>query len=125
MLHQQRSVMHPQKISWGQPAQSSQVFFFFSMSNFVHDHSTTRFSLLMNTKYLKPCSVSKSSISRICLALKGFVREFLLSHNNPCFQCYLAITNFLVSHTCEIRFYDVIGQNTVHMYSYAKILKHG
>ena len=25
-----------------------------------------------------------------------------LSHNNPCFQCNIAITNFLVSPTCEI-----------------------
>ena len=50
-----------------------------------------------------------------------------LSHNNPCFQCTcsIAITNFLVSHTCEIRFHDVIGQSTLYMYSYAKILKHG
>ena len=31
--------------------------------------------------------------------------EYLfLSHNNPCFQCTIAITNFLVSHTCKIRF---------------------
>ena len=36
-----------------------------------------------------------------------------------------AITNFLVSYTCEIRFHDVIGQSTVPMYSSAKILKHG
>ena len=48
-----------------------------------------------------------------------------LSHNNPCFQCKIAITNFLVSNTCEIRFHDVICQSTVSMYSYAKILKHG
>ena len=40
-----------------------------------------------------------------------------LSHDNPCFQCRIAITNFLVSHTCDIRFHDVIGQSTVHMYS--------
>ena len=46
-----------------------------------------------------------------------------LSHNNPCFQCNIAITNFLVSQTCKIRFYDVIGQSTVRMYSYAKIKK--
>ena len=48
-----------------------------------------------------------------------------LYHNKPCFQCNIAITNFLVSNTCEIRFHDVIGQSTVSMYSYAKILKHG
>ena len=47
-----------------------------------------------------------------------------LSHNNPCFQCNIASTNFLVSHTCEIRFYDDIDRSTVHVYivtsSYAK-----
>ena len=50
-------------------------------------------------------------------------RNQILSHNNPCFQCNIAITNFLVSNTCEIRFHDVKGQSTVPMYSYAKILK--
>ena len=49
----------------------------------------------------------------------------ILSHNNPCFQCNIAITNFLVCNTCEIRFHDVICQSTVPMYSYAKLLKHG
>ena len=42
-----------------------------------------------------------------------------------CFPCNIAVTNFLVSNTCEIRFHDVIGQSTVFMYFYAKILKHG
>ena len=37
--------------------------------------------------------------------------------NNPCFSCNIAITNFLVSHTCKIRFHDVIGQNTVPMFT--------
>ena len=32
----------------------------------------------------------------------------ILSHNNPCFQCNKAVTNFLVSYTCEIRCNDVI-----------------
>ena len=53
------------------------------------------------------------------------VKHMHLSHNSPCFQCNIAITNFLVSNTCEIRFHDVIGQSTVPMYSYAKIPKHG
>ena len=39
--------------------------------------------------------------------------------------CNIAITNFRVLHMCEIRFHDVIGQSTVHMHSYAKLLKHG
>ena len=47
----------------------------------------------------------------------------ILSHNNLCFQCN--ITNLLVSNTCEIRLHDVMGQSTVHRYSYRKILKHG
>ena len=58
----------------------------------------------------------------------SYIRERvdnILSHNKPCFQCNKAITNFLVSNTCEIRFHDVIGQSTVPMYSYAKILKYG
>ena len=50
-------------------------------------------------------------------------REISLSHNNPCFQCNTAITNFLIFHTCEIRFDNVIGQSAVPMYSYAKIPK--
>ena len=37
-----------------------------------------------------------------------------------CFKCNIAITKFLVSHTCEIRFHDVIGRSTLHMYSNAK-----
>ena len=48
-----------------------------------------------------------------------------LSHNNSCFQCNMAIKNFLVSHTCEIKFHDVIGQITVHMYSYVKNSNNG
>ena len=44
-----------------------------------------------------------------------------LSHNNPCFQYNIAITNFLVSNTCEIRFHDVMGQSTLSK----TILKHG
>ena len=48
-----------------------------------------------------------------------------LSYNNPCFQCNIAITSFLISHTCGIRLHDVICQSTVPMYSYAKIPKHG
>ena len=49
----------------------------------------------------------------------------VLSYNNPCFHCNIAITNFLVSHTCELKFHDVIDLSAVHMYSYAKIRKHG
>ena len=38
-----------------------------------------------------------------------------LSHNNPCFQCNIAITNFLVLYTYQIRFDDVIGQSSLHI----------
>ena len=34
-----------------------------------------------------------------------------LSHNNPCFRCNIAISNFLVTHTCEIRFHDDINRS--------------
>ena len=55
--------------------------------------------------------------------------DIILSHNNPCFPCKIAITNFLILYTCEIRFYDIIDR-TVHMFyiimsSCAKFPKHG
>ena len=37
-----------------------------------------------------------------------------LSHNNCCFPCNIVITNFLVSHTCKIRFHDVIYRTVRH-----------
>ena len=39
-----------------------------------------------------------------------FIQSPFLSHNHPSWQCNIAITNFLVSHTCEIRFHDVIDR---------------
>ena len=63
-------------------------------------------------------------INRTCSSFSTFL-EYFLSHNNPCFQCNIAITNFLIPHTCEITFHDVLDQSNVHMYSYAKIPKHG
>ena len=53
--------------------------------------------------------------------IPGMLPCYFLSHNNPCFPCNIANRNFLVSHTCEVRFHDVIGQSTVHMYSYADL----
>ena len=41
----------------------------------------------------------------------------ILPHKN---SCNVAITNFLVSHMCEIRFHDVIGQSTVHNYVFLR-----
>ena len=67
------------------------------------------------------------NISHICFysIWLEMLHNTFLSHNNPCFQCNIAITIFLVSHTCEIRFNDVIGRSSVPIYSYAKIPKHG
>ena len=42
--------------------------------------------------------------------------RLVLSHNNPCFPCNIAITNFLVLHTCEIKFHNVIDC-TVRMFT--------
>ena len=48
-------------------------------------------------------------VLRVCTA----GRVLTLLHNNPRFQYYVAITNFLVPYTCEIRFHDVRGRSTV------------
>ena len=46
------------------------------------------------------------------------VTENDLSHNNPRFPYNIAITNFLILYTCEIRFYDVIHvDRTVHTFT--------
>ena len=42
-------------------------------------------------------------------ALSALVKIFL-AHNNPCFKCNIAIRNFLVTYTYEIRFNDVIDK---------------
>ena len=53
------------------------------------------------------------------------------TYNNPCFSCNidLAITKFLVSHTSERRFYDVIDRTVHHVCimtpSYSNNPKHG
>ena len=39
-----------------------------------------------------------------------------LSHDNPCYPCDIAITNVPVSHTCKIKFNDVIDR-TVRMFT--------
>ena len=66
------------------------------------------------------CSFSMHSFMYVWILKIHFVeKNCLLSHNNPCFQCNLAITNFLVSHTCRIRFHDVIVQSTVHVHMYS------
>ena len=69
------------------------------------------FSLILNFSACKRTILHRDSVS--------LMTKWILSHNNPCFQCYIAITNFLVSHTCEISFHDLIGQSTVPMYSSA------
>ena len=40
------------------------------------------------------------------LLLSSLATFLSLSHNNPCFPCNIAITTFLVSHTCKIRHLD-------------------
>ena len=71
--------------------------------------------------------------SEVALFLKQYFK-FILSHNNRCFQCNMTISNlfyfnylfiYFVLHTCEISFQDVIGQSTIHIYSYGKVLKQG
>ena len=60
------------------------------------------------------CKIEVSSLSvfLVCMCVNLF-----LSHNNPCFSCNVAITNVLVSHTCEISFHDVIDcSNCTHVY---------
>ena len=42
------------------------------------------------------------------------VGDTVLSHNNPCFPCNIAITDCLVLRMCEIRYHDVMDR-TVHM----------
>ena len=61
-------------------------------------------------------------MARTCSFENMSYKEFSLSHYNP---CNTAIASFIVSHMCEIRINDVKGQSTMHIYSYAKILKHG
>ena len=69
------------------------------------------FSLILNFSACKRTILHRDSVS--------LMTKWILSHNNPCFLCNIAITNFLVSHTCEISFHDLIGQSTVPMYSSA------
>ena len=52
--------------------------------------------------------------SKLRFRLSHILDNFL-SHNNPCFQCNTAITNFLVLHTCKVRVHDVTGQSTIHI----------
>ena len=73
---------------------------------------------------LSSCNVNLVGTQPLIEGIK-IKNKCFLSHNYPSFQSNIAIMNFLASHTCEIRFNDVIGRNTVPMYSYAKIPKHG
>ena len=48
-----------------------------------------------------------------------------MSYNDPYFlKRNIATTNFLIPHTCEVRFHDVTYRST-EKYSYANIPKHG
>ena len=108
----------------------------FHFCSVYYEHESSQQSML---KCKSPCIEhrfslgSKASVAGMAICISAcFAVNFhasnkscILSPNNTCFQCNIAITNFLVLHTCAIRFHDVIGQSTVHMHSYAKILKHG
>ena len=52
----------------------------------------------------------------ICYDLLKWGSAHLLSYDNPCFSCNIAIKNFLVSDTREIKFYDV-RDRTVRMFT--------
>ena len=45
----------------------------------------------------------------LLLAIMANYENNDLLHNKPCFLSNIAITNYFVSHTCKIRFHDVIG----------------
>ena len=47
---------------------------------------------------------------------KAILRVFGISHNNPCFPCNIAITNFLDPNTFEIRFH-VVTHTTFVLYA--------
>ena len=48
----------------------------------------------------------------ICIYKKSWACHF---RGFVCFRCNIAIKDFFVLHTCEVRFYDVIDR-TVHIY---------
>ena len=78
----------------------------------------------------KKMNPATGAIKRYLIVASECQHYNLANHNvicihNICFKCNITITNFLVSHTCEIRIDDVVGQSTVPIYSYAKIPKHG
>ena len=64
-------------------------------------------------RFRSACAI-RAGCSGPKLFASAFHRTSFLSHNNPCFRCNIAIKNFLVSNTCEIRIHDVIDR-TVHM----------
>ena len=52
---------------------------------------------------------------KLSKTMRHGTEKLLLSQKNLCFKCNIAITNFLVSYTCEMRFHDLKGQGTVHI----------
>ena len=61
----------------------------------------------------RPITYSRKSI---CPDPSWKIEQIFVSHNNPCFPCNIAITNFLILYTCKIRFYDII-ERTVHTFT--------
>ena len=72
---------------------------------------------LLHNPYFKQ-SLERSLLKTLWEKEKILVTSIFsfLSHNNPCFPCNIAITNFFILYTCEIRFYDVIDR-TVHTFT--------
>ena len=81
-----------------------------SMLGIMHRFGT---SILILTKAISLFTLKAAMYHDACVF---FLRDNFVSHNNPFFPCNIAITNFPVSHTCKIRFHDVIHR-TVCMFT--------
>ena len=72
----------------------------FSPAIITMNYRTIKVSSLLHFVYFR-------ILTLVIVASQGyklhFVRYRILSNNNPCFRCNITITNFLVSHTYEIR----------------------
>ena len=68
------------------------------------------FAAIIDYMYFKMEPISeKNYIYHFRVLNFQFYKYLYLSHNTPCFQYNTAIKNYLASHTCEIRFYNVRG----------------
>ena len=62
-----------------------------------------------------PIGSSNSAANKDMMSKVWTNGDTVLSDNNTCFSCNIAITNFLVLNTCEIRFHDFID-HSAHIY---------